>query len=96
MKAETSHELTPAQQADIDALAGLPDTDIDLGEMPEVGDWSDARRGLFYRPIKKQLTLRLDADVIAWFKACATADEKYQTTINRVLREYVEQHRRTA
>jgi len=96
MKAETSHELTPARQADIDALAGLEDGDIDLGEMPEVSDWSDARRGLFYRPIKKQLTLRLDADVIAWFKARATDDEKYQTTINRVLRDYVERHRWSA
>ena len=36
----------------------IHDPDIDLREMPEVGDWSDARRGGFYRPIKKQLTLR--------------------------------------
>ena len=48
------------------------------------------------RPIKQPLTLRLDADVIAWFKNRATAGEKYQTTINRVLREYVEQHGRSA
>ncbi len=96
MNAENSSELTPAQQADINALARLPDADIDLDEMPEVGDWSDARRGLFYRPIKKQLTLRLDADVIAWFRARATDGEKYQTTINRVLRDYVERHRRSA
>jgi uncharacterized protein (DUF4415 family) len=96
MKAETSNELTPAQQAELNDLAGLPDTDIDLDEMPEVADWSDARRGLFYRPIKKQLTLRLDADVIAWFKASATDGERYQTTINRVLRDYVERHRRSA
>ena len=64
-KTKTSHELTPARQADIDAFARLQDADIDLGEMPEVSDWSDARRGLFYRPIKKQVTLRLDADIIA-------------------------------
>ncbi len=96
MKAEASNELTSAQQADLDAIARLPDADIDLGEMPEVRDWSDARRGLFYRPIKKQVTLRLDADVIAWFKARAADGEKYQTTINRVLRDYVEQHRRSA
>jgi uncharacterized protein (DUF4415 family) len=53
--------------------------------MPDPG----AKRGLFYRPVKKQLTLRLDADVVAWFKQHATVDEGYQTRINRALREYV-------
>jgi uncharacterized protein (DUF4415 family) len=53
-------------------------------------DWSGAKRGLFYRPVKQQLTLRLDADVVAWFKKHTTADEGYQTRINRALREYVE------
>jgi len=96
MKMETSNKLTPAQQADVDALVGLPDAEIDLGEMPEAHDWSDARRGLFYRPIKKQLTLRLDADVVAWFKGRSTDGEKYQTRINQVLRDYVEKHRRSA
>jgi uncharacterized protein (DUF4415 family) len=51
---------------------------------------------LFYRPVKRQLTLRLDADVIAWFKAHAEPDEGYQTRINRVLREYVEGQARRA
>jgi uncharacterized protein (DUF4415 family) len=41
------------------------------------------------RPLKKQLTLRLDADVIAWFKASALRGEGYQTEMNRVLREHV-------
>jgi uncharacterized protein (DUF4415 family) len=34
----------------------------------ELLDWSCAKRGLFYQPVKRQLTLRLDADVVAWFK----------------------------
>jgi hypothetical protein len=34
-----------------------------------------AKRGLFYRPVKQQLTLRLDADVVAWFKRHATSNE---------------------
>lgn len=93
---EASKTVTPAQQAEIDALAALPDAEIDLGDMPEVDDWSDARRGLFYRPRKKQLTLRLDADVVAWFKVRAAEGEKYQTRINQVLREYVEKHNRSA
>jgi uncharacterized protein (DUF4415 family) len=48
---------------------------------------------LFYRPVKQQLTLRLDADVVAWFKARAGSSEGYQTRINRVLRDYVQRHR---
>ena len=93
---ETSKGLPPAQQADVDALAALSDADIDLGDMPEVTDWSDARRGRFYRPLKKQLTLRLDADVVAWFKARSAGGDKYQTRINQVLRDYVEKNSRSA
>jgi len=51
---------------------------------------SGAKRGLFYRPVKQQLTLRLDADVVAWFKRHTTSNEGYQTRINRALREYVQ------
>ena len=46
---------------------------------------------LFFRPIKKQLTLRLDADLIAWFRKRLNG-EGYQTGINRALRENVSQH----
>ncbi len=96
MKAGASNDAPIRPGADIEALAALPDEQIDLGEMPEVRDWSDARRGLFYRPIKQQLTPRLDAEVIAWFKTRAADGEKYQTAINRVLRDYVEAHGRWA
>ena len=92
MKKGISDQLTPAQQAEIDMLAALPDDNIDTKDMPEVRDWSGARRGLFFRPIKKQLTLRIDADVIAWFKSQTPNGDGYQTSINRALREYVEQH----
>lgn len=92
MKKGNSKQLTPAQRAEIDALAALPDDKIDTNDVPEVRDWSGARRGLFFRPIKKQLTLRIDADVIAWFKSHAPDGSGYQTSINRALREYIEQH----
>ena len=92
MKKGCSDRLTPAQQAEIEALAALPDDHIDTRNMPEVRDWSGAQRGLFFRPLKQQLTLRLDADVIAWFKRQTPPGEGYQTRINRALREYVEQH----
>jgi len=92
MKKETFNQLTPEQQAEIDTLAALPDDQIDTQDIPEISDWSGAKRGLFYRPIKQQITLRLDADVIAWFKSRVPRGQGYQTDINRVLREYVVQH----
>ncbi len=83
--------LTREQRAELEALAALPDDKIDTSDIPELADgfWKNAKRGLFYRPVKQQLTLRLDADVVAWFKARASAEEGYQTCINRVLRDYV-------
>jgi uncharacterized protein (DUF4415 family) len=72
-------------------LAEQPEERIDTGDIPEVRDWSNAERGRFYRPVKKQVTLRIDADVLEWFKSHGN---KYQTRINAALREYVEHHRR--
>lgn len=89
MKKESSSRPTRKRKSVIEALAGLPDESIDTGDIPEVRDWSGARRGLFYRPVKQQLTLRLDADVVAWFKRHAKGGRGYQTDINRALREYV-------
>lgn len=90
MKKGTSERLTPEQRAELKSLAALPDDAIDTSDAPELLDWSGAKRGLFYRPVKQQLTLRLDADVVAWFKSHTTSDEGYQTRINRALREYVQ------
>ena len=91
MRKGSSKPLTAKQQAELDALAALQDDQIDTREMAEVRDWTGAKRGLFYRPVKQQLTLRIDADVVAWFKDHAPNGEGYQTDINRALREYVEQ-----
>lgn len=87
----TPNALTSQQTAELEALAALPEDRIDTREMPDQRDWTGARRGAFYRPVKKQLTLRLDADVVEWFKNHAPQDEGYQTCINRALREYVAQ-----
>ncbi|MBX3515537.1 MAG: BrnA antitoxin family protein [Rhodospirillales bacterium] len=95
MKRPASSKLTPAQAAELAALAALPEAAIDTSDAAE-GDWGGAQRGLFYRPVKQQLTLRLDADVIAWFRTHASAEEGYQTRINRALREYVEAQGRRA
>ena len=57
-------ELPSDVQMQIRALEALPDDPIDTTDASEILDWSDARRGVFYRPVKKQITLRLDADII--------------------------------
>ena len=92
MKKETSKGRTAKQKAQLDTLTDLPDEEIDTDDIPEVEDWSGAKRGLFYRPVKQQITLRLDADLIDWFKKHHPKDEGYQTSINRALREYVKHH----
>ncbi len=89
MKKENSR-LAGDRRAELTALEGLPDDEINTTDIPELLDWSDARRGVFYRPVKQQLTLRLDADVITWFKMHAPGGRGYQTAINRALREHVQ------
>ena len=94
MKKVGSKPLSAKQMAELKALSGLPDAKINTRASPEVRDWSDAKRGLFYRPVKQQLTLRLDADVLDWFKSHAPKGEGYQTDINRALREHMRRKER--
>ena len=47
--------------------------------------------GDLYRPLKKPVTVRLDADVIAWFKKDG---KRYQTRINTALRKVMEREMR--
>jgi uncharacterized protein (DUF4415 family) len=93
MKKANRTTLPAALAAEAEALAALPDDEVDLADMPEVVNWSDAERGRFYRPVKQQLTLRLDADVLHWFRTHAQGGG-YQTRINQALRDYVAAHRR--
>lgn len=71
------------------AVAAMPEEEIDTcdPDAPEVLDWSNAVRGRFYRPTKRLLTLRVDEDVIEWFKRQAGGQGGYQTAMNRTLRE---------
>jgi uncharacterized protein (DUF4415 family) len=78
--------LSEESRREIEALAAMAEEDIDTSDIPEVTDWSGAKRGLFYRPVKQQLTLRLDADVIDWFRREGTG---YQSRMNAALREHV-------
>ncbi|MFI4973161.1 MAG: BrnA antitoxin family protein [Caulobacterales bacterium] len=78
------------QKQQLARLAALPEDQIDTADIPEAPaeNWRDARRGALYRPIKRPVTLRLDADVVNWFKEHARG-RGYQTEINSVLRRYV-------
>ena len=89
MKKTTNRPLTSKQQAELRALAALPDDQIRTDLIPEQLDWSGAKRGMFYRPIKKQITLRIDADLIEWFRLHSAEGTGYQTHINEALRRYV-------
>jgi len=76
-------KVSRKQAKDLKALAALPDRKIGLSDLPEVRDWSGAVIGKFYRPIKKPVTIRIDADVLAWLKSHGRG---YQTRINKLLR----------
>ena len=76
-------KLTKTQKEDIKKLRAKPDEDIDFSDAPPVLDWSKAEIGKFYRPQKKPVTIRLDADVVDWLKS---AGRGYQTKANWLLR----------
>jgi uncharacterized protein (DUF4415 family) len=82
--------FSAVEKAELEGLAALPDGDIDTADIPEAPaeNWLHARRGEFYRPLKQPVTIRLDVDVLAWFKENVTSGG-YQTEINRVLRQHV-------
>lgn len=78
--------LTPAERAECERLAALSDESIDRSDIPPIPDEFFARavRNPFYRPVKTQLTTRIDADVLAWLKA---GGRGYQTKLNAILRQ---------
>jgi uncharacterized protein (DUF4415 family) len=79
-------DIAARRREELAALAALPDDQIDTSDIPELppGAWKDAVRGRFYRPVKKAVSLRLDADVIAWLRK---SGKGYQTRANRILRQ---------
>ena len=67
-------------------LAESSEGDIDFTDIPATTeqDWNNAIRARFYRPIKKQLTVRVDADVLEWLKSGGV--KGYQKRLNAILR----------
>ena len=85
---ELNEKFSDKQDAEIQRLLAkgtVADDQLDLSDMPEITDWSNAvRHNQFYRPVKQQTSIRLDADVLAWFKA---QGKGYQTRMNEILRK---------
>ena len=84
-------KLSAEKRKELQKLAARPDREIDLSDIPEIREIpSDAVIGRFYRPRKTAVTIRLDADVVAWLKATGAG---YQTRINTHLRHLMQQDR---
>lgn len=88
---------TKKSETDWKRIDAMKDEDIDLSDIPEVTPEMFARAVLRrnFKPIprKKQLTLRVDSDVVDWYKK---QGQGYQTRINSLLRAYMKEHQRTS
>jgi uncharacterized protein (DUF4415 family) len=78
--------LTKTQEANLKRLAALPDNEINHDDIPALTEaqLAEMQRGRFYRPVKKQITARVDADVLAWLKS---QGKGYQSRMNEILRD---------
>ena len=85
-KTLADNPITPDRRRKLAKLAERPDSEINFSDLPPLKEsfWRNAVRNPFYRPVKQQLTVRLDADVVAWLRRQGRG---YQTRLNRVLRE---------
>jgi uncharacterized protein (DUF4415 family) len=79
------NKVPDSVRKELAALAAKPEAAIDFSDLPATSgkDWKGATRGKFYRPIKQQLTVRVDADVLEWLKSQGSG---YQSRLNDILR----------
>jgi len=91
---DTLPPLTEKQRHHLDALVALPDGQIDTSDILELTDaqLAEMQSGTHYRPIKQQITARVDADVLAWLKSHGKG---YQSRINAILRREMLEQRQT-
>ena len=76
--------INDKERRELQRLARMPDSQIDFSDAPEEQPLaSEVHVGRFYRHIKQLVSLRVDADVLAWFRG---RGRKYQTYMNQVLR----------
>lgn len=79
------NRLTDKQKRDVARLAAMPESGIDVSDIPPLDEefFRRAVRNPYFKPIKASTTLRIDADVLAWLKSRGRG---YQTRINGILR----------
>ncbi|MBK4991034.1 BrnA antitoxin family protein [Pseudomonas sp. S36] len=81
--------MTKTSRSDWGRLAQQHDKDIDTSDIPVLSD--DFFRNAELRlPTKQSVTIRVDSDVLAWFKEQGAG---YQTRINQLLRQYMQAHK---
>ena len=92
---DTLPPLTEAQHANPKRWQARPESEIDFSDAPELTEeqWKTAVRGHFYRPVKRQITARVDADVLDWLKS---QGKGYQSRINAILRREMLEAARSA
>ena len=84
--------ITDKQRRELKRVAARPDSQIDFSDAPEARPRaSNVEVGRFYKPIKQLVSLRVDADVLAWFRG---QGKKYQTYMNKVLRREMQTNAR--
>lgn len=76
-----------AIKSDLARVDRVRDEDIDFSEIPELADEVFAQPLVPWPPKKQTITIRVDADVLGWFKRQGSG---YQTRMNQVLRRYVD------
>ena len=81
-----SDEPTKSDLARIDRMT---DEEIDYSDIPEIDAAFFETARVVIPPGKKQITIRLDNDILAWLKSQGRG---YQTRINAILRAYYEVH----
>jgi uncharacterized protein (DUF4415 family) len=96
MKTEISNKLSSEQLARLERLASLPDEAIDTSDIPEVRDWTGAKRGLFYTGPGDNVAIGVDSEVVEWFRSHSPAGDAYENGINRVLLEHITEANRKA
>lgn len=82
--------MNKSSRTDWSRLARQDDKDIDTSDIPEL-DQDFFRQAELRVPAKQTVTIRLDSDVLAWFKEQGSG---YQTRINQLLRQYMQAQQR--
>ena len=76
--------LSDRERKELERLARMPDAEIDYSDSPAMKSRpARVQVGRFYKPIKQHISLRVDSDVLAWFRS---RGKRYQTYMNEVLR----------